>query len=88
MGMIVTWAIEARRPIKHRKESVTFLNKLSSRQVKLSIPRASKRSIAVLPFESLSDEALRLEPDNPFLKNRKAGVAFLRRGDAMSSRAA
>ncbi|MGA8660115.1 MAG: protein kinase [Chthoniobacterales bacterium] len=47
---------EARRTIKHRRQWATLLNNLSSRQVKLPTPRVSKRSVAVLPFESLSDD--------------------------------
>jgi serine/threonine protein kinase/tetratricopeptide (TPR) repeat protein len=52
----VTHAIAAKRTIKHRDLEATFLQKLSSRQTKLPVPRATKRTIAVLPFESLSDD--------------------------------
>jgi serine/threonine protein kinase/Flp pilus assembly protein TadD len=49
-------AIAAKRTIKYRNLEATFLEKLSSRQTKLPEPRATKRTIAVLPFESLSDD--------------------------------
>ena len=51
----VTGAIEASRTIKHQKLRTAFVDKLSSRQKKSPvIIRTPKRSIAVLPFDTLS----------------------------------
>jgi serine/threonine-protein kinase len=47
-------AVKARRTIRHQNLR-TFVEKLSSRPQKLPAIRVPKRSIAVLPFDSLSD---------------------------------
>jgi serine/threonine protein kinase len=47
-------AIEASRTIKQQKLRTTFVDKASARQKKSSAVRAPKRSIAVLPFDTLS----------------------------------
>src|SRR5260370_14862587 len=50
----VTGAIEARRTIKRQTLWATFVPRPRSRQKKLPVIRAPERSIAVLPFDSLS----------------------------------
>jgi TolB-like protein/Tfp pilus assembly protein PilF len=50
----VTRAIEAKRTIKHQELQTTFVDRSSSRREKLPTIRAPKRSIAVLPFDTLS----------------------------------
>jgi len=52
----VTRAIEAKRTIKHQNLRATFVQRLSFRQKESPAIRAPKRSVAVLPFASLSDE--------------------------------
>ncbi len=52
----VTRAIEAKRTIKHQKLRATFVQTPSFRQKESPAIRVPKRSIAVLPFASLSDE--------------------------------
>jgi TolB-like protein len=47
-------AVKARRSIKHQDLRTTFVQAPSSRPDKLSVIRVPKRSIAVLPFSSLS----------------------------------
>jgi TolB-like protein len=51
----ITGAIEARRTIKHQKLWATFVPRSRSRQKKLPVIRTPEKSIAVLPFDSLSD---------------------------------
>jgi eukaryotic-like serine/threonine-protein kinase len=51
---MVTHAIEVRRIIKHQKLLATLVHKARPRQTKFPAPRVRKRSIAVLPFESLN----------------------------------
>jgi eukaryotic-like serine/threonine-protein kinase len=50
----VARSIEAKRAIKHQEVRMTFVDKPSSRQEKSPASRAPKRSIAVLPFDTLS----------------------------------
>jgi TolB-like protein/Tfp pilus assembly protein PilF len=50
----VAHSIEAKRAIKHQEVRMTFAGKPSSRQEKSPASRAPKRSIAVLPFDTLS----------------------------------
>jgi serine/threonine protein kinase/tetratricopeptide (TPR) repeat protein len=52
---MVRRAVARSRTIRRQKPRANVLNKQSSRQLKLSVPRLPKRSVAVLPFESLSD---------------------------------
>jgi serine/threonine protein kinase len=52
----ITRAIDAKRIIKHQELRATFVRKSRSRQEKSPAIRPLKRSIAVLPFASLSDE--------------------------------
>ena len=49
-------AVEARRTIEHQKLRANFVRKSSSRPKKLPSIRVPKRSIAVLPFASLSND--------------------------------
>jgi serine/threonine protein kinase len=49
-------AVEARRTIEHKKLRVDFVEKASFRPNKLPAIRVAKRSIAVLPFASLSKD--------------------------------
>jgi TolB-like protein len=50
----VTRSIEAKRTIKHQEAQMTSVDRPSSRQEKSPAIRAAKRSIAVLPFDTLS----------------------------------
>src|SRR5258708_2036215 len=50
----VTRAIEAKRAIRHQEIRMTFVDSPSSRQGKPPAIRAPKRSVAVLPFDTLS----------------------------------
>src|SRR5258708_24729431 len=50
----VTRAIEAKRAIRHQEIRMTFVDSPSSRQGKPPAIRATKRSVAVLPFDTLS----------------------------------
>jgi serine/threonine protein kinase len=50
----VTRSIEAKRTIKHQEVRTTSVDRPSSRQEKSPAIRAPKRSIAVLPFDTLS----------------------------------
>jgi serine/threonine protein kinase/Tfp pilus assembly protein PilF len=47
-------AVEAKGTIKHQEIQMTFVNRASSRQGKSPAIRAPKRSVAVLPFDTLS----------------------------------
>jgi serine/threonine protein kinase len=51
---MVTCAVEAKRAIKHQELRSTFVDSPSSRREKSPAIRAPKRSIAVLPFDTLS----------------------------------
>jgi TolB-like protein/cytochrome c-type biogenesis protein CcmH/NrfG len=50
----VARSIEAKRTIKHQEVRITFVDRPSSRQEKSPAIRVPKRSIAVLPFDTLS----------------------------------
>jgi serine/threonine protein kinase/Flp pilus assembly protein TadD len=52
----VTRAIEAKRTIKHQELRATFIHRPSSRQKTSPAIRAPKRSIAILPFDTLSHD--------------------------------
>jgi serine/threonine protein kinase len=49
-----TDSTEAILRIKPRKQETIFLRRLSCRRTKLPVPRGTKRTVAVLPFESVS----------------------------------
>ncbi|HYZ75687.1 MAG TPA: serine/threonine-protein kinase, partial [Chthoniobacterales bacterium] len=52
----LTRSVKAGRPIKHQEARIPFVKRASSKQEKSPVIRTPKRTIAVLPFDNLSEE--------------------------------